>query len=340
MKKIICAVISLIMVLGVFSGCKEQKAKRELYNVDLSEYIELGEYTNIPVDTSSKTFEEYLNELINSDVEKNNFYTETTEGVVEEGDTVNIDYVGRKDGVAFEGGTAEGYDLKIGSKKFIEGFEDGLIGVEVGSTVELNLTFPEEYGSEELAGEDVVFTVTVNTTTDNMKPEEYYSQLGYDSLEAYQEHIKQTAIENYLIDAVFANSTVIDYPEDDINTLYENSKSNYEKQIQSNYKVDFDKYLAQIGYTEQQFKNSMVENSVKPYMEIQMLVYAILDKEGIELTVEEVKQEKEKLYAEVKKNYPNVTIEQFTETYGEFYFEYIVVNQKVLDFLTENADIK
>ncbi len=89
----------------------------------------------------------------------------TEEGlVVKEGDTVNIDYTGYKDGVAFDGGSTngEGTDLTIGSKMYIDGFEDGLIGHKVGETVDLNLTFPEDYGATDLAGADVVFTVTIN----------------------------------------------------------------------------------------------------------------------------------------------------------------------------------
>ena len=84
------------------------------------------------------------------------------EGTVEKYDVVNIDYEGKKDGVAFEGGTAQGYHLGIGTGTFIPGFEDKLIGVKTGETVDLDLTFPESYGNEELAGKDVVFTVKVN----------------------------------------------------------------------------------------------------------------------------------------------------------------------------------
>lgn len=89
-------------------------------------------------------------------------YNETDKKTVENGDTVDIDFVGKLDGEAFDGGTAEGYKLEIGSGSFIEGFEDGLIGKEVGGSYDLNLTFPEDYSSSDLAGKDVVFTVTLN----------------------------------------------------------------------------------------------------------------------------------------------------------------------------------
>ena len=143
MKRIICA------ALAVFKS-------------SLSKYIDLGEYKGIEVDTSSDGFGVYYDNQISSDVANYDLYVRKTEGRVEDGDTANIDYVGKKDGVAFDGGTADGYDLVIGSGSFIDGFEDGLIGAEIGSTVDLNLEFPDDYQSEELAGKAVVFTVTVN----------------------------------------------------------------------------------------------------------------------------------------------------------------------------------
>ena len=84
------------------------------------------------------------------------------EGTVSNYDLVNIDYVGTKDGVEFDGGSAEGYILGIGTGTFIDGFEEGLIGVQTGQTVELSLTFPDTYSNTDLAGQDVIFTVTVN----------------------------------------------------------------------------------------------------------------------------------------------------------------------------------
>lgn len=89
-------------------------------------------------------------------------HVKKNEGKIAEYDVVNIDYVGKIDGATFEGGSAEGYNLGIGSGTFIDGFEEGLVGVETGKTVDLSLKFPEDYQSTDLAGKDVVFTVTVN----------------------------------------------------------------------------------------------------------------------------------------------------------------------------------
>ena len=126
------------------------------------DYVELGEYKGLTVEVSPTTVtdEEVIKQIranAGSDI-----LEEVTEGTVEEGDTANIDYEGKLDGEAFDGGTAKDTDLEIGSGTFIPGFEDGLIGVKIGDTVDLPLTFPENY-TEELAGKDVVFTVTVNS---------------------------------------------------------------------------------------------------------------------------------------------------------------------------------
>ena len=122
----------------------------------------LGQYKNIEV-----TLLEL--KVTDEDVESELYYklsslaAKTDRTVVENHDVVNIDFVGKLDDVAFDGGSAEAFDLQIGSKNFIDGFEDGLIGTAVGDTVDLNVTFPESYGSSDLAGKDVVFTVTVNS---------------------------------------------------------------------------------------------------------------------------------------------------------------------------------
>ena len=141
---------------------------RPEYNV--SDYLKIDddEYLNMTVQVASA--QQVTDEEIDSEIADSFYYLEDyddlvvkkEEGTVENGDNVNIDYVGKKDGEAFEGGTAEGQDLVIGSGSFIDGFEEGLIGKEIGSTVDLNLTFPEDYGVEELNGADVVFTVTIN----------------------------------------------------------------------------------------------------------------------------------------------------------------------------------
>ena len=128
------------------------------------DYVTLGEYKGLEVTLeSTEVTDEEIDQQVASNLSASDKLEEVKEGTVESGDVANIDYEGKLNGEAFEGGTDKGYDLTIGSGTFIDGFEDGLIGKKIGDTVDLNLTFPENYGSTELAGKDVVFTVTINS---------------------------------------------------------------------------------------------------------------------------------------------------------------------------------
>ena len=122
--------------------------------------VTLGEYKGVAYTPASV---EITDEQVDKEVQKlaDSNLVEVDRPAAE-GDTVNIDYVGKKDGVAFDGGTASGYDLKLGSNTFIDGFEDGLVGAVKGQKLDLNLTFPDSYSNTDLAGKDVVFTVTIN----------------------------------------------------------------------------------------------------------------------------------------------------------------------------------
>ena len=167
-KRYVCGILAVLMCFSLLVGCSSDKDssdissagnKAEVFNFNASEYITLCKDFDYKLSFKD---EAALQSAIDDYLEQygNPTYEQLT-GTVKEGDLVNIDYVGKKDGVAFDGGTAQGYNLGIGTDSFIDGFEDGLIGVKTGKTVDLNLTFPENYGNE-LAGAKVVFTVTVN----------------------------------------------------------------------------------------------------------------------------------------------------------------------------------
>lgn len=335
MKKLISIMLVLMFTAVALTGCG--KEERILYNVDLSKYIDLGEYKGIPVDVNSDTVADYKESIISSDIENNDLYKNVTEGVVADGDTVNINYVGKKDGVAFEGGTASGAELEIGSNTFIDGFESGLIGVNIGDTVDLNLTFPTNYSnSPELAGQAVVFNVTVNYVIAPLKPEEYYSRLNFKSVDEYNADVEKRAVKNYLIDAILKNSKSKGYPQEDLDMLYKSAKDILVTNIQSTYGISFSDYLGYVEQTEEEFKASVIAEQIKPMMDAQMAVYAIFDKEGFELT-EEALAEKT---AEIMSDYnSDVTEQNFKDYYGEYYFEYIYINDTVTDFLYENAEI-
>ena len=167
MKKIALIALALIAALTL-SACGSTATFAE---IDPDTYVTLGNYKNLKfqdrkTEATDFAVETELNAAMSELGYSTQHYDNTQEGgTVKINDILNIDYKGMKDGVAFEGGTAEGAELTIGSGAFIPGFEEQLVGVNVGETVNINLTFPAQYQSAELAGQDVVFQVTVNAIT-------------------------------------------------------------------------------------------------------------------------------------------------------------------------------
>ena len=141
--------------------------------VDVFPKVELNKYKDfnfkkVTVEISDADIEDALITLQERDM---TYEPVESRDTVQKGDVAVIDFEGKKDGVAFDGGTAKGFSLNIGSGQFIPGFEDGVVGMKKGETKDLNLTFPKEYNSAELAGKDVVFTVTVHEIKEKVKPE-------------------------------------------------------------------------------------------------------------------------------------------------------------------------
>lgn len=338
MKKILSAVLAVMLLAAVCTGCGKN-SDRVLYNEKLTKYVTLGEYKNIAVDTKSDDFKKEYDDVIASDVSSNKLYVKKTEGTVAKGDTANIDYEGKKDGVAFDGGTAAGYDLEIGSGSFIDGFEDGLIGKEIGSTVDLNLTFPENYGSADLAGKAVVFTVTIHyvLTDEQRKPEDYYAELDFKSLSDYTDDVTERAVKNHLLNTVTEQAKVKDYPEKDIETIYSAYRNMLETNIKNQYGIGLADYLSYNNQTEDDFKKSIIDEQIKSVMEEQMVLYAILDKEKIKVTDEDITEQ----LGETVKSYnsADVTADKLNDFYGEYYFEYMAVSEKAMDFIYQNAKI-
>lgn len=338
MKRIISLILVVAFAALCLTGCGEKD--RILYkSVKLTKYVDLAEYKGIKIDTSSDEFKKLYDEIIAGDVEDYDLYVRKTEGTVANGDTANIDYVGKKDGVAFEGGTASGYDLTIGSNSFIDGFETGLIGVEIGSTVDLNLTFPTNYQSSDLAGKAVVFTVKVNyvKTTDPMSPEDYYKQINFKTLKEYEADVKDRAIKGNLLETVIDKSKVKDYPEEDIEILKNDLIKLFEKNLQY-YGMTIDTYISQTGMTQEAFDKKFLDEQVYPLMNEQMVLYAILDKEKEEVTTEDVDNRIKEMIKEIGES--EVTADQLKEYYGEYYFENMVVSEKVSKIIKGYAKIK
>ena len=341
MKRFLSLTLVIFSLLTLLTACG--KTSNVLFvNTDFDKVMTLAEYKGLELDTSSDDFKELFDNTVASDVKSNSLYMEKTEGTVSEGDIANIDFVGKKDGVAFDGGTGASYDLEIGSGSFIPGFESGLIGVKIGDTVDLNLTFPKDYGKEELNGQDVVFTVTVNSvqTTEGVEPKDIYKDLGFETLEKYESDVKERAIKNYFLEAVTANSEIKEYPEEDIKILQTQIKDALENNISTYYGMTLDAYITKMGTTLVEFESDLLNNQIKPLIEDIMPLYAILEKEGVKVTQKDTDAKLDEIVKEYEDAGTTTDAATLKKSLGEYSIEGLVVEEKAYEIIKENAKIK
>lgn len=339
-KKIVALGLVAVMSLSL-AGCGNK-------------YVKLGSYKGLNVDyTASKT--EITNDDINSSMESK--ISEEAKAVkdkdykAKKGDKVNIDYKGLKDGKAFEGGTATGYDLVLGSGTFIAGFEDGLIGAKKGQKLSLDLTFPKDYSNnKDLAGKKVVFKVTVNSITQIPKVEDLTDKYvkenldGYNTVAEYAAAVKKELQDN-LDESILeqkktaAWNKVIDgckikkYPEDQVEKLEKQAKTYYENMAKQ-YGMELKDYIKQVGYTEDQF-NEEIEKSAKEEAITRVVMDLIADKEKIKVTDADYDKQIQK-YADQY----NVTKDEFLKQVTDDDAEQIKVGiklSKVQELVVKNS---
>ena len=240
--------------------------------------ITLGQYKGLTVKKTEvkKVKPADVDAEISKVRERNARYIEVTDRAVQDGDQVNLDYCGKTDGVAFDGGTAQGQTLTIGSHTFIEGFEEQLVGMNIGETRDINVTFPAEYHAEELKGKPAVFTVTINSITVKELPElddEFAKDVSeFDTLKDYKADIKkhleernakdaEREDESKLVEAVVAN-TKIDIPEEMIEEQIDQYIEEFKYQL-SYQGLDIDNYFKYTGTTMEQLRKDHRERAEK-----------------------------------------------------------------------------
>jgi trigger factor len=321
-----------------------------LQDMDVDQYITLCDYKNVEVTavkpaTDDDTIESYINNYL--------LIGKLTNRAVETGDIVNIDYEGKKDGEAFSGGTASGYNLTIGSGTFIDGFEDGLIGVMPGDTVDLTLTFPEDYASSDLAGQEVVFTVTVNyiegtaeyatVTVEDMQN----MGLDYASLEELWEEARETVEQNSedtftsnsknaIISKVVEESEATAVPEWLVDEQMQYYMIYLEQVAQAWYGVDLETFITTLyGETMDDFTEETTqecEEAIKRFLVIE----AIAREEGIELSEDEVYEKADEEYAD----YGYDSVDDFMQDVGYTTYRISLLQDMVVDRLMEIIDVE
>lgn len=333
----------------------ERVSDREDYvaieDLGIDEYVTLSDYKNMVVQVS-KT--EITDDNIKSYINKSILTSyPITDRAVATGDVVTIDYVGKRDGEAFDGGSAEGYQLNIGSGTFIDGFEDGLIGVMPGDTVDLNLTFPENYQATELAGVDVVFTVTVHNILESTDYDSVTSEqlalmnLEYDSKEAIWDAAKkiveddvqtsyENSIGNAIIENLLSNSTFTSVPEYLVEEEVENYNIYMESICQGYYGVDLETFITTYyGMTMDEYNQQLTEMSeetIKQYL----IMEAVARAEDIEITDEAITEMAEKEALE----YGYDSAEALLDDVGRTTYRMYMLQDKVMDNLMNSVTVE
>ena len=271
--------------------------------------VEIKKYKDLKVKKDEvKVTKEEIDHEISHLLEQ---YTElvTKEGNVENGNVAVIDFEGFKDGIAFEGGKGENYDLEIGSNTFIPGFEEQLVGMTTGEEKEINVTFPEEYGSEELAGQKAVFKVKVNEIKEKQVrelDEEFFEDLGMegvDSRESLEKEIenhlkthKETEAENKYVDELLdkvAENTTVDIPEEMVDEEIHRLIHRFEEQLKMQ-GISMDLYYQLTKSTHEDLHNQFEKEAYKNTL-YRLILEELIKIEKIEVKKEEAEEEADKL---------------------------------------------
>ncbi|MCI6795079.1 MAG: trigger factor [Lachnospiraceae bacterium] len=312
----------------------------------LEDCIVLGDYKGLRL---TKTVGQVTEEEVDSYIQSQATAEEVTDenAAVQDGDTVNIDYVGKIDGKEFDGGSAQGSVLVIGSDTFIDGFEDGLIGMKKGETKDLNLTFPDDYGNTDVAGKAVVFTVTLNSISRAPEQDDAwvssYTDGKYTSMDDYRAYMKESlqegndeaADQQLNSDAweqIEKTCTFLKLPK----SYVEEGSEEFEKNVTSQaeqYNATLDDFITQNGLTAEEYKTRK-EQYGRYTAESRLLLEALMQAEQLTDDSQEYKD----ALAETEKAW-GMTEDALKEQYGEDTLKQYVETQMVLDKVIGYAEV-
>ena len=270
-------------------------------SVEVKPEVVLGEYKGLEIEAVPT---EVSDEMIDNEIDKQRHLNarriNIDDRAAEEGDKVNIDFEGKVDGVAFDGGTAEDQELELGSGSFIPGFEEGIVGHEVGDEFDIEVSFPEDYHSEELKGKDAVFSITLKSIAVEELPEvddEFIKDISeFDTVDEYKEDLKKQKVEEVeanaknirmdrVLEAAAANAKV-DVPEVMVNNAIDEQIRNMDNNMRSQ-GLQLEQYLQMLGQSLDDFKDSMRPDAEKDVLK-SLVLEAIVEAEKFEISDDEV----------------------------------------------------
>ena len=311
--------------------------------------VKLGKYKGIELKKVEYTVEEKdIDHEIEHMQERNARLVNVEDRPVEKEDTVVIDFEGFVDGVAFEGGKAENHELVIGSNTFIPGFEDQIIGMKIDEEKDINVTFPEEYFSKDLAGKAAVFKVKLHEIKKKELPvvdDEFAKDVSeFDTIKELKVSIKEKLEEENKNKAKYeteeeAIKTVCDNTEIDIPSgMVETETDNMIKDIEQRLMyqgLNFAQYLQMMGKTEEDMRKEMKEQAERQ-VKTKLVLGAIVEAEKIEATDEEVKAKLEEMATMYGKDAKDLEANESLKAY----IAESVKTEKAISFIVENAKIK
>lgn len=319
------------------------------YNYDLSQYVTVGDYIGVeyePYDTT--VTQKQIDDAIADVLTEHATTSDVVDRGAEMGDILNIDYVGKMNDVAFEGGTATGQEIVLGSSGYIDGFDDGLMGVKKGETVDLYLKFPDPYlNNPDYAGKDCVFTVTVNKVQTRVLPElnndfvktvstrsetvaEYRQEMS-EALLTKNEYNAYVEKCNSVWDAVLKNCTVTALPEKEVEAYITNVMDMY-KNIAENNSMTLEEYFSAMK-TDYDTAYNYVKTSAEQSVSEELVVFAIAHKEGMSISDQEYDEGAEGYAGSM--GYSDV--EKFEEAYGRETILKSLMWDKVVEFCSDHA---
>lgn len=349
--KSLAVVATLTLGMTLLSGCGKEKAMKPEAMIDkYSAMCTLGEYKGVEY-THTKT--EVTDDMINQQVDNllSSFATteDVTTGAVMSGDTVNIDFAGTVDGVAFDGGTSQGYELKLGSSSMIPGFEEGIIGHSVGETFDIDVTFPDSYpNNPDLAGVPAVFNITINSATRSVNPEytdefvasntdaaskEEYEANTRKSLEEYYEGTDKSSNRNSIMTKIIEKSKIAEYPEQEMQKLVDDTVSSVEKEAKT-YGYDLATYVVNVyGMESEDAFVSYISSMVEDFLKEKIVVCAIAKAENMTVSDDDIAAAE----TMIMDAYGIESKDTLYENYTKDDVTYYAIAEKVFNFVLENG---
>ncbi|MDO4345335.1 MAG: trigger factor [Eubacteriales bacterium] len=334
MKKKTALLLLTAGAAGLLAGCSQKSSVK-----DYSKYVTLGDYKNLTVERVVMTVtDEDVQTEIENELSYSADYAEVTDRAAQEGDIVTLDFIGTVDGEEFDGGSAEDYELELGSDTFIDGFEEQIVGMRTGDTKTISVTFPDSYDGI-LDGKDAEFEVTLKGISETVLPEyndayvasisdysttaEYEAALKKDLQETYDTDSLNMASENALYQLI-EDSEYNGYPDD----LYESCKEIVEEEnaaFAEIFGIDDVSELYGDDYDE--------EAAITSYVNERMVVYTLASKEKLSVTDEEYNE----ALAQELLSSDYSSVDELKDDIDEEEYKYQLLYQKVLDFLAENC---